>query len=168
MLVAEGFVFATGEQRATDALLLAGVALVTVAVAVLHVAQRSGKVASVFASAVVIGGLFQVAAVASGLLNAAELGWVHGIGFLIMGLGLIGYGVVALRSGVIGPSVPLIFIALPILPLPLGELINAAWEVEGTTIVSGILWIAVAALLPRSSGNNRIQRDSTPGHTSPD
>jgi hypothetical protein len=98
-LVAEGFVYATGSQQATDALLLLGVALVTVAVAMLHGAQRMGLVASILAGVVIIGGLCQVATVAAGLLLDSDLGWLHGIGFLAMGLGLIGYGILTLRSG---------------------------------------------------------------------
>jgi hypothetical protein len=98
---------------------------------------------------VVVGGLCQVAAVASGLLLDSDVDRLHGIGFLAMGLGLIGYGALTLRPGLPGRAVPLILVALPIVPLPVGELINAVTQVEGTTIVFGVLWIAFAVLLPK-------------------
>jgi hypothetical protein len=152
-LVGEGVVYATGSQQLTDALLLLGLGLVTIAFAMLHGVQRGalGRTATILAAAVVIGGLCQVAAVASGLLLEADLGWLHGVGFLVMGLGLIGYGIVVLRSRRLGRAVGLIFVGLPIAPLLIGGLINAAVqvEVEIATIVAGALWMGVAVLSPQ-------------------
>ena len=152
VLVAEGWVFATGAHTATDVLLLVGVVLVTLAFGIVHTLQWDGlgRLGKLAASAVILGGIGQIVAIAAGLMFK-PLTWLHGAGFVVSGLGLITYGVLVLRAGVFSRAVAVAFIVLPVLPLLVAELARAAVAVEGTTIVTGLLWIGIAIMLPRSA-----------------
>lgn len=151
VLIAEGIVFATDSQDATDILLLAGVALTTIAFVLVRAFERvaAGTVAGAGAVAIVAGAVAQIVALAVGLASEKDLDWLHGIGFLVMGLGFIVYGVVAFRRRLLTRMLAFAFIGMPIVPIVLGELVNAFTDAEGTTIVWGVLWLGVAALLVR-------------------
>lgn len=138
--VAEAIVFATKPGVALqDALLLAALFLVAGGLAGFHIFQgeRAGRLGLAGFWLAIAATAAQAVAVVTVLVGGPSLDLLHGVGFLVLIVGYILYGVASLRAGVVPrwAAVALIVVGPASLPT------------EYSTAVLGVVWLALGYAL---------------------